>query len=270
MDKIYFEIKYPSYLLSNLPSTVNSLKINLEEYQQINNLPSTITHLILGKYFNQQIDNLPTSIVSLEFDNTFYKYDTYSHFDKLLENLPSSITHLTLPDSYNIELNGLPNSLTHLVFGGYYSKSINNLPNSIKELTFEYIILRDSDGKLSDYQYPNIRKVPIDKLPTNLEKISIVNVYSGTIVLEKNSKYSLLEMFNKLNEISYLIERLKKIQFIKVLPQFYFNEIINNEELKKEQTNLKEEILFNQNKYSFNLELFELEYFLNDNNYIKN
>ncbi len=269
MENTFYEIKHPSYLISNLPNTVQNLKINLEEYSQIDNLPSTITHLILGKYFNQPIDNLPTSIVSLEFDNTFHKYDTYCYFDKSLENLPSSIEHLILPDSYNIELNGLPNSLINLVIGGHYSKSINNLPNSIKELTFEHIILRDYNGKLSDYQYPNIRNVPIDKLPTNLEKILIVNIYSGTIELGKNSKYSLLEMFNKLNEISYLIDRLKKIQFMKVLPQFYRAELgqANLEELEKERFELKDKILFNQDKYNFNLEPFELEYFLNDKNY---
>lgn len=195
-------------LLDNLPNTLTHLNISCREFNQsLSDLPDSITYIELySDVFNHPILKLPNSLTKLEmwctlFDNylnylpiklnylslesqkfntpidlkylnqlTYLNLSCY-HFNKSLDNLPLSLTTLDFTSTvFNQPLNKLSNSLTILNLNIGYEFETNNGFNNIFNQSLDNL-----PASLTKLHLMSSFKNPIDKLPINLQSLTIIN-----------------------------------------------------------------------------------------------
>lgn len=80
------------------------LSINSDNSFIINNLPNSLETLKLNRNFNLELNDLPSNIINLIFCK-------YSKYNRPLNNLPCSLENLVLPKNYNEKIKNIPPKL---------------------------------------------------------------------------------------------------------------------------------------------------------------
>lgn len=127
------EISFEDKDIKNLLERCNYKLILFGETDKLlNNIPSTITSLIiaLDNYDKIKLDNLPSSIKELYITNECCTDDT-TCFNIELNNLPPNLEVLVINSLiYNQSIDNLPYSLKTLkINSNYFTNSLDNLPN---------------------------------------------------------------------------------------------------------------------------------------------
>ncbi len=198
---ILFDINDTNFL-SNIPSSINRLRLMRTYKSSINNIPDSITELEISSYIDKKINKLPKNLTH------FYKKGKLSN---KIDIFPDSLIDLRI-DNYPHHLDNLPKNLKQLYIGDILS--INNLPNQITHIT----IL--SDIEIEDLpesvKYLNLEgnfNHPIDNLPRNLVRLKIGDSFNHPI---NNLPHNLneLEIGNSFNQrIEHLPSNLEYIRF---------------------------------------------------------
>lgn len=148
--------------LINLPSTIQSIKIFSDEFNQtLDYLPKSLLSLdILYRntfskaQFNQPINNLPKTLKSLYID--------IDNFNQSLDYLPNDLQKLKIKNTlqFNQPIDKLPRSLIslELLYCDAFDQSINNLPENLQSLMIHHCVKFNQK---------------INKLPQNLKSLRI-------------------------------------------------------------------------------------------------
>ena len=102
----------------DLPFNIRFLGLDCNNSYLIEQLPDTIEEINIGLYFNLKLMNLPSSIKKITFEH-------WSNYDEELNCLPHGLLILQLPHYYNEQIHSIPKSLTKLICSKKY-KYIND------------------------------------------------------------------------------------------------------------------------------------------------
>ena len=197
-------------LLTNLPDSILTLKLqslipltikkfptrlkHLTIYNGSNlilkSLPETLTHLIISKEFNKPLDDLPKNLKLLHlggyFDQTLALPSSLNElvledFDGSLDNLTASITHLTL-GYFNGRLDHLPASLKYLKLK-YCCQNLDKLPNKLEFLILDNMVREEIyylPARLGNLEIGS-SNVSIDMLPESIRKLKLSDEFNRNI-----------------------------------------------------------------------------------------
>ena len=102
----------------DLPFNIRFLGLDCNNSYLIEQLPDTIEEINIGLYFNLKLMNLSSSIKKITFEH-------WSNYDEELNCLPSGLIVLKLPGTYDLQIKNIPIGLTKLICSKKY-KYIND------------------------------------------------------------------------------------------------------------------------------------------------
>jgi hypothetical protein len=176
MDKIPQSVSILrfNYNYKNLPLDIppNIKSLYFYEFSYLlEELPNTIEHIIINKGFNHKVDKLGNHFKSIDFG---------LNFNQQIDDLPSSLEQVVFHEFFTHSINNLPSNIKiiHIFNSNYDLMSIKKLPKSLillqlkdeKEYCSEFNFTFDLEGK-------NYISLPIHRIYDSERNLYLRNIY---------------------------------------------------------------------------------------------
>lgn len=176
MDKIPQSVSILrfNYNYKNLPIDIppNIKSLYFYEFSYLlEELPNTIEHVMINKGFNHRVDKLGNHFKSIDFG---------LNFNQPIDNLPSSLEQVIFHEFFTYPINNLPSNIKiiHILNSNYDLMSIKKLPKSLILLQ-----LKDKKEYYTDFEFTfdlegkNYISLPIDRIYDSERNLHLRNIY---------------------------------------------------------------------------------------------